>query len=198
MSRGGSPSVTRRTRTGCCARWFARRSPIRGAKSSGTRRSVPSPDGCWRSRRSTALGAIGAITSSRCTNEEVYVVQKMVRAAFGNNNVDTCARVCHSPTGYGLKQTFGESAGTQDFRSVAQVRRHHGDRGQSDRRAPGVRVADEAAAAPGREADRGRPASHRPGPLAAHRGRLPPPAEAGDERGGRQRHGARRRNRGPG
>lgn len=62
--------------------------------------------------------SIGGITSSRCTNEEVYVVQKMVRAAFGNNNVDTCARVCHSPTGYGLKQTFGESAGTQDFRSV--------------------------------------------------------------------------------
>ena len=45
----------------------------------------------------------------------------MVRAAFGNNNVDTCARVCHSPTGYGLKQTFGESAGTQDFRSVAEA-----------------------------------------------------------------------------
>ncbi|MCI2418750.1 formate dehydrogenase subunit alpha [Saccharopolyspora sp. K220] len=66
-------------------------------------------------------GAIGGITSSRCTNEEVYVVQKMVRAAFGNNNVDTCARVCHSPTGYGLKQTFGTSAGTQDFRSVAEA-----------------------------------------------------------------------------
>ncbi|MFJ3338925.1 formate dehydrogenase subunit alpha [Streptomyces sp. NPDC086766] len=65
--------------------------------------------------------SIGAISSSRCTNEEVYVLQKMVRAAFGNNNVDTCARVCHSPTGYGLKQTFGESAGTQDFRSVAEA-----------------------------------------------------------------------------
>ncbi len=65
------------------------------------------------------IGAIGGISSSRCTNEDVYVVQKMVRAAFGNNNIDTCARVCHSPTGYGLKQTFGESAGTQDFRSVA-------------------------------------------------------------------------------
>jgi formate dehydrogenase major subunit len=64
------------------------------------------------------VGAVGGITSSRCTNEEVYVVQKMVRAAFGNNNVDTCARVCHSPTGYGLKQTFGTSAGTQDFKSV--------------------------------------------------------------------------------
>ncbi|TCO43684.1 formate dehydrogenase major subunit [Kribbella antiqua] len=66
-------------------------------------------------------GSIGAITSSRTTNEEVYAVQKMVRAVFGNNNVDTCARVCHSPTGYGLKQTFGESAGTQDFRSVEEA-----------------------------------------------------------------------------
>ena len=63
-------------------------------------------------------GSVGGITSSRCTNEESYLVQKLVRAAFGNNNVDTCARVCHSPTGYGLKQTLGESAGTQDFDSV--------------------------------------------------------------------------------
>ena len=63
-------------------------------------------------------GSIGGITSSRCTNEEVFVVQKMVRTAFHNNNVDTCARVCHSPTGYGLSKTFGTSAGTQDFKSV--------------------------------------------------------------------------------
>jgi len=65
--------------------------------------------------------AVGAITSSRCTNEEVFLVQKLVRAAFGNNNVDTCARVCHSPTGYGLKSTLGESAGTQEFDSVMQA-----------------------------------------------------------------------------
>ena len=65
--------------------------------------------------------AIGGITSSRCTNEETFLVQKLVRAAFGNNNVDTCARVCHSPTGYGLKQTLGESAGTQAFDSVMQA-----------------------------------------------------------------------------
>jgi len=65
--------------------------------------------------------SIGGITSSRCTNEETYLVQKLVRAAFGNNNVDTCARVCHSPTGYGLKQTLGESAGTQNFDSVHQA-----------------------------------------------------------------------------
>ncbi len=72
-------------------------------------------------QRAQGIDAIGAITSSRCTNEEVYVVQKMVRAAFGTNNVDTCARVCHSPTGYGLKQTFGTSAGTQDFASVDEA-----------------------------------------------------------------------------
>ncbi|MDO9422463.1 MAG: formate dehydrogenase subunit alpha [Herminiimonas sp.] len=62
--------------------------------------------------------SIGGLVSSRCTNEEGYLVQKLVRAAFGNNNVDTCARVCHSPTGYGLKVTLGESAGTQTFESV--------------------------------------------------------------------------------
>jgi formate dehydrogenase major subunit len=62
--------------------------------------------------------SIGGITSSRCTNEETYLVQKLVRGGFGNNNVDTCARVCHSPTGYGLKTTLGTSAGTQDFASV--------------------------------------------------------------------------------
>jgi formate dehydrogenase major subunit len=62
--------------------------------------------------------ALGGITSSRCTNEETYLVQKLIRSVFGSNNTDTCARVCHSPTGYGLKTTFGTSAGTQDFDSV--------------------------------------------------------------------------------
>ena len=65
--------------------------------------------------------SIGGITSSRCTNEETFLVQKLVRAGFGNNNVDTCARVCHSPTGYGLKNTMGESAGTQAFDSVMKA-----------------------------------------------------------------------------
>ncbi|MDR7153395.1 formate dehydrogenase major subunit [Sphingobium xenophagum] len=65
--------------------------------------------------------SIGGITSSRCTNEETFLVQKLIRQGFGNNNVDTCARVCHSPTGYGLSKTFGTSAGTQDFDSVMQA-----------------------------------------------------------------------------
>ena len=63
--------------------------------------------------------SVGAITSSRCTNEETFLVQKLVRQGFGQNNIDTCARVCHSPTGYGLKTTFGANAGTQDFDSVS-------------------------------------------------------------------------------
>lgn len=62
--------------------------------------------------------SLGVITSSRCTNEETFLVQKLARGVFMNNNTDTCARVCHSPTGYGLGQTFGTSAGTQDFDSV--------------------------------------------------------------------------------
>ena len=65
--------------------------------------------------------SVGGITSSRCTNEETFLVQKLVRQGFGNNNVDTCARVCHSPTGYGLNATLGTSAGTQPFDSVMQA-----------------------------------------------------------------------------
>ena len=71
-----------------------------------------------RIQKQYGKGAVGGITSSRCTNEDVFLVQKLIRQGFGVNNVDTCARVCHSPTGYGLKTTFGESAGTQDFDSV--------------------------------------------------------------------------------
>ena len=112
--------------------------------------------------------SVGGITSSRCTNEETFLVQKLVRAAFGNNNVDTCARVCHSPTGYGLKNTLGESAGTQDVRLGHEGRRHHRHRREPDRRASGVCLADEAPPAAGREADRRRSARHRPGAFAAH------------------------------
>jgi formate dehydrogenase major subunit len=75
--------------------------------------------------------SIGGITSSRCTNEETYLVQKLIRAGFGNNNVDTCARVCHSPTGYGLSQTFGTSAGHAGFRLGRAYRRGHYHRRQS-------------------------------------------------------------------
>ncbi len=74
-----------------------------------------------RIQAKAGVDSIGVITSSRCTNEETFLVQKLARAAFGNNNTDTCARVCHSPTGYGLGKTFGTSAGTQNFDSVEQA-----------------------------------------------------------------------------
>ena len=74
-----------------------------------------------RIQKKYGFDSVGAISSSRCTNEEVYLMQKLVRAAYGNNNIDTCARVCHSPTGYGLKATIGESSGTQNFDSVMKA-----------------------------------------------------------------------------
>ncbi|MGD9895480.1 MAG: formate dehydrogenase subunit alpha [Candidatus Methylacidiphilaceae bacterium] len=74
-----------------------------------------------RIRKEHGRYSIGAVSSSRCTNEEDYMVQKLVRAVFLNNNIDTCARVCHSPTGYGLKKAFGESAGTNPFDSVDEA-----------------------------------------------------------------------------
>ena len=114
--------------------------------------------------------SIGVITSSRCTDEETFLVQKLARQVFRNNNTDTCARVCHSPTGYGLGKTFGTSAGTQNFDSVEHSRRHDGDRRQPDRRPSGVRLPHEEAAARGRQADRHRSAPHRPGEDAACRG----------------------------
>ena len=103
-------------------------------------------------------GSIGGITSSRCTNEETYLVQKLIRAAFGNNNVDTCARVCHSPTGYGLKTDVRHLGRHAGFRFGRRSRRHHGDRRQPDRRPSGLRLAHEAAPARRRQADRHRSA----------------------------------------
>ena len=123
-------------------------------------------------------GAIGGITSSRCTDEETFLVQKLVRAAFGNNNVDTCARVCHSPTGYGLKTTFGTSAGTQDFDSVEHTDVIHRHRRQSDRRPSGLRLTHEEAPARGRQAHRHRSAAHRSRAHAACGSGLSPAAPA--------------------
>lgn len=64
------------------------------------------------------VDSVGVITSSRCTNEETYLVQKMARQVLRTNNTDTCGRVCHSPTGYGMGRTLGTSAGTNDFDSI--------------------------------------------------------------------------------
>ena len=124
---------------------------------------------------------------SRCTNEETFLVQKLVRAAFGNNNVDTCARVCHSPTGYGLKTTFGTSAGTQDFDSVeyADVIMVIGANPTDAH--PVFAIAHEAAPARGRQAHRHRSAPDRPRAHAAYRGRLSSAAAARHQRRDAQR-----------
>ena len=63
--------------------------------------------------------AIGAFSSSRCTNEENFLISKWVRTSFGNNNVDNCARVCHAPTVAGLAQSFGAGAATNSFDQIA-------------------------------------------------------------------------------
>lgn len=55
---------------------------------------------------------IGGISSARCTNEENYLMQKFIRATIGTNNIDSCARVCHSPTALGMQRTFGTGAAT--------------------------------------------------------------------------------------
>lgn len=59
--------------------------------------------------------AIGGISSARCTNEENYLMQKFIRATIGTNNIDSCARVCHSPTAVGMQRTFGTGAATNSI-----------------------------------------------------------------------------------
>ena len=141
--------------------------------------------------------SIGGITSSRCTNEETFLVQKLVRAAFGTNNVDTCARVCHSPTGYGLKHTLGESAGTQEFVSV-----QHADVimviGASPTEAHPVFASQmKRRLRAGAQAHRRRSARHPAGEVRACRSRLSPAPAARHECGRHQRAGARGGDRGP-
>ncbi|MCB0553049.1 MAG: formate dehydrogenase subunit alpha [Phaeodactylibacter sp.] len=59
--------------------------------------------------------AIAGISSSRCTNEENYLMQKFIRAVIGTNNIDGCARICHAPTALGMQRTFGTGAATNSI-----------------------------------------------------------------------------------
>jgi NADH dehydrogenase/NADH:ubiquinone oxidoreductase subunit G len=61
---------------------------------------------------------IGGISSARCTNEENYLMQKFIRAVIGTNNIDSCARVCHSPTALGMQRTFGTGAATNSVEDL--------------------------------------------------------------------------------
>ena len=62
--------------------------------------------------------AISGISSARCTNEENYLMQKFIRAVVGTNNIDCCARVCHSPTAWGMQQSFGTGAATNSIADI--------------------------------------------------------------------------------
>ena len=62
--------------------------------------------------------AFAGISSARCTNEENYIFQKMIRATVGTNSVDCCARICHSPTAWGMQQTFGTGAATNSTEDI--------------------------------------------------------------------------------
>ncbi len=63
-------------------------------------------------------GRLGGLSSSRCTNEENYLLQKWFRAGLGTNDVDCCARVCHAPSAAGLRRTFGTGAATNSFADI--------------------------------------------------------------------------------
>lgn len=62
--------------------------------------------------------ALAGFACSRSPNEDCYMLQKMVRCAFGTNNVDNCARVCHSATVAGLAMTLGSGAMTNPIADI--------------------------------------------------------------------------------
>ena len=77
--------------------------------------------GLRRVQETYGRASVGAISSSRCTNEEIFLTQKFARAVLGNNNIDNCARICHSPTQFGLSATVGWGAASQHFDSVLKA-----------------------------------------------------------------------------
>ena len=72
-------------------------------------------DGFIRIREQYGPDALGGVSSARCPNEENYLLQKFFRAQVGTNNIDSCARVCHSPTALGMQKTFGTGAATNSI-----------------------------------------------------------------------------------
>jgi formate dehydrogenase alpha subunit len=66
--------------------------------------------------------ALGVLTSSRSTNEGAYLLQKLFRTAIGTNNVDCCARVCHSSTAAALQLVTGTGAATASYADIERAR----------------------------------------------------------------------------
>lgn len=75
-------------------------------------------DSLLRIKNQHGPDAIAGISSARCTNEENYLMQKFIRAVIGTNNIDCCARVCHSPTALGMQRTFGTGAATNSIEDL--------------------------------------------------------------------------------
>ena len=117
-------------------------------------------------------------------------MQKLVRAGFGNNNVDTCARVCHSPDRLRAQADPGRVGRHAELRLGDAGRCDFRDRREPHRWASGVRLADEAPPAPGGAADRRRSAPHRSGAHAAYRRRPSLEAQARHQRRAHQQPGA--------
>ncbi|MEQ8360259.1 MAG: formate dehydrogenase subunit alpha [Cytophagales bacterium] len=65
--------------------------------------------------------SIAGISSARTPNEENYLMQKFMRAVIGSNNIDCCARVCHSPTALGMQRTFGTGAATNSIKDIEKT-----------------------------------------------------------------------------
>ena len=107
--------------------------------------------------------SVAAISSARATNEENYLLQKLMRTVIGTNNVDNCSRLCHAPSAAGLVAAFGLSGGTTLLRRSRPDRLHPACRRQSHRGAPCRRCAPQAAGPPRRPAGRDRSTSHRAG-----------------------------------
>ena len=133
--------------------------------------------------------AIAGLASSRATNEDCYAMARLMRAAIGTNNIDNCSRVCHSPTSFALRKSFGLSGATGSFTDIDARRRGDHHRRQPDRGPPGRRRADQAGDAARPAAGHDRPAADRAGRLR----RPAPRAAPGHERRGDARPLPRRR-----
>lgn len=75
-----------------------------------------------RLKESHGADAVGVISSSRGTNEENYLFGKFVRCVMGSNNIDNCARVCHSATVTGMMETLGASAATNSIKDIDRAK----------------------------------------------------------------------------
>ena len=146
----------------------------------GRRRSTASRPSSTRIKTDHGPDAIAGLASSRATNEDCYAMQRLMRAAIGTNNIDNCSRVCHSPTSFALRKSFGLSRRDRLVHRLRPRRRDDPDRRQPDRGPPGRRRAHQAGDAARDEARDDRPAPdrarrlRRPAPLAAARAPTPP------------------------